>query len=99
MKFSVGDYVTIRYDIIARHRYNGVYVTENMARLAGKCFKIVSYRDEDALTIYYLDDVANGWAWTENMFGQVKIRKDISEGELNGMLLSSSFFLDMMDQA
>ena len=101
MKFSVGDYVTIRCDITANRRYDGVYVNEDMAQLAGKRFKIttVEYDTEDGtpLTIYHLND--NGWAWTEGMFGQVKTRKEISEDELSGMLLSSSFFLDIMDPA
>ena len=93
-EFKIGDYVTIRPDIQSDTNYDGVWVNSDMASLRGREFRIKSYYAGS--NNYYCLNEDGGWVWSPSMFQPVKIRKTISEYEVDGMLTSSSIFLDMM---
>ena len=91
-EFKIGDYVTIRPDIQSGTYYDGVWVNSDMASLRGRELMIEAYAGDN---IYHLNE-GGGWTWSPSMFRPVKIRKTISEYEVDVMLTSSSIFLDMM---
>jgi len=68
IKYSVGDIVTVRDDLICGKFYSGVSFVEGMKKYMGKKFIITSRYDKH----YYLDN--SSYCWSAAMFKNVDLK-------------------------
>lgn len=93
---NIGSIVTIRHDLKAKKYMYGVYATPWMVAQAGRKFRITETFNMLGDNIVFRLDCGRYFTWTEDMFEEIKIRKDISIDDRKKIIDNSDSLLNMI---